>query len=100
MALSPYFRSLSRQRRVCPWCLRGTLSVEPSDSGDPDAAWDVHEACGYRQLRLAPPNARVGTGPTAPPGEGQALVDELNAGLRGERAAPRGAKVIQFRPRA
>ena len=79
---------LSPAYRMSPWCLRGTLSVEPSANGDPDAAWDVHGACGYRQLRLAPPGARLGTGPTAPPGAGQALADELNAGLRGEGPVP------------
>lgn len=96
--LSPYFRSLSRQRRMCPWCMRGRLSVEPSDSGDPDAAWDVC-GCGYRQLRLAPGHARLGTGPTRPPDRAQLEVDGLNAALRGGREGC-GAEVIRFEPRA
>lgn len=95
--LSPYFRSLSRQRRMCPWCIRGWLSVEPSDAGDPDAAWDVC-GCGYRQLLIAPAYARVGTGPTRPPDDAQLEVDRLNAALRGGDG-PRG-EVIQFRPRS
>lgn len=99
--LSPYFRSLARQRRICPECLRGCLTVKPSGSGDPDAAWDAC-ACGYRQLRLAPEGARLNTGPTEAPGEDQLMVDRLNAQLReGEGSTRRKmGQVIRFRPRA
>ena len=58
--LSPYFKSLAKQKRICPDCLRGMLRVEPTPIPQPDMAVEVCDRCGYFQLLEAP----AGTAPS------------------------------------
>lgn len=55
--LNAYFRSLAKQKRICPDCLRGTLRVEPTPIPQPDMAVEVCDRCGYFQLLEAPAGA-------------------------------------------
>ena len=96
--LSPYFRSLAEQKRLCPECGTRFLRVEPSDYDDPDFAWDVCD-CGYLALREAPGWAKLRTGARLPVPDNpiQQLADELNADLRAKRQRA-DCKVLQFKP--
>lgn len=55
--LSPYFASLSKQKRICPQCLSRPLRIEPSLN--PDVAYETC-ACGYIYTIEAPTNAKAG----------------------------------------
>ena len=66
MRLSPYFRALAREKRICPECLRRYLEVRPAGES-PNVAVDWCE-CGYRQVVAAPRSMRVGRSSAASPG--------------------------------
>ena len=53
---SPYFESMSRQKRVCPRCMKRRTRLEKSLN--PNAAYETCE-CGYFQTISAPNNAQV-----------------------------------------
>ncbi len=89
--LSPYFKTLAREKRVCPECLKGYLRVLPAGDS-PNVAMDCCE-CGYMRVREAPRSMRIERS-AAPKDDLQRLVDELNAGIRREaRAGKRRARV-------
>lgn len=99
--LSPYFESLSKQRRICPECGTRFLRVEPSGCDDPDFAWDVCD-CGHMEFREAPDWAKLGTGPRGVPDNSPSTVArELNERLaaRQRREEGKAAQLIKFRPR-
>ncbi len=50
--LSPYFRSLKRQKRVCPECKKALLTIEPSLNIN--GAYEVCTKCNYIQSLTAP----------------------------------------------
>ncbi len=86
--LSPYFKMLAREKRICPKCLKGRLRVAPAGLS-PNVAMDRCE-CGYMQVRVAPESMQVEEEP-APKGMYGQLVDELNA--RHERQSTRPDRV-------
>lgn len=60
--LSPYFKSLAKQKRVCPDCLRGMLRIEPAPVPQPDMAFEVCDKCGYFHLLEAPGGSAPASG--------------------------------------
>ena len=63
--LSPYFQSLAKQKRVCPDCLKGVLTIEPSL--DPNGAYEKCAKCGYIRSITAPKSAWVDWEPDEEP---------------------------------
>ena len=59
MELSPYFKALARQKRICPRCHKAPLSIVPL-ALTWDGATEKCGACGYMNLILAPESARLG----------------------------------------
>lgn len=57
MQLSPYFKMLARQKRICPECQRRSLRIEPSLH--PDVAYEECD-CGYSYTLEAPAGYQVG----------------------------------------
>ncbi len=53
---SPYFESLSKQKRICPKCTHRSLKLKHSLS--PNGAYETCE-CGYFQSISAPKSAEV-----------------------------------------
>lgn len=59
MELSPYFKALARQKRICPRCHKAPLSIVPLELTW-DGATEKCGACGYMQTIFAPESARLG----------------------------------------
>ena len=57
MTLSPYFKSMAAQKRMCPDCF-GQTYIEESDVHNPNVAIE-HCDCGYIQVLCAPKAAEV-----------------------------------------
>jgi transcription elongation factor Elf1 len=57
--LSPYFKALARQKRICPRCHKAPLSIVPLELTW-DGVTEKCEACGYMQAIFAPESARLG----------------------------------------
>ena len=55
MEISPYFRALDRQGRICPWCHK-RARIEPSALNPDVAMWSCD--CGWFQAIEAPRNAK------------------------------------------
>lgn len=97
MQLSPYFESLSKQKRICPECLSRPLRVEPSETGYYDSAFDVCD-CGYSQVRIAPEEAMVGgRDESVELPERSIAIKRLNDDLRREREAKKQARIIELK---
>ena len=76
--LSPYFRALAREPRICPDCLEHRLRLVPLELTWDGAIWKC-DGCGWFQLELAPDDAKLG-----PRGlEGAPNVIRVDFGRRG-----------------
>lgn len=92
--LSPYFEALSKQKRVCPDCLRGVLTIEPSL--DPNGAYEKCRECGYLRSITAPKEALVDWEPNPEPELNSWFKenwDEVEGGFEPPKAS---ARIIPF----
>ena len=90
--LSPYHMSRSKQKRICPQCLKRSLRVRPAGDS-PNVALDYCD-CGYRQVIEAPKSAWVEQSDVIA-SERQCLVDDLNDGLRERRGFEKQGRIIR-----